>query len=148
MIVRVSGTWPTMTSGLAYADSAWRPLIKARAFIAGAWREVATFVPPLTLAASTSDAYGSRLGGGTVTTLPVSVTPTGGQAPYTYLWTRLSGFGSVTSPALPETTFSQSVGNGDEVSGVFRCTATDNLGATATADVTATFASFDMSGGA
>ena len=148
MIARITGAWRTVSSGRAYVGGAWRPLVKARAYIGGEWREVASFIPPLSLSISPLATDGSRLGSGAITTLPVTATPNGGQAPYSYMWDRTAGFGAVNSGTSSTTTFSQSVGNGEEVTGTFRCTVTDNLGATATASVTATFTSFDMSGGA
>lgn len=73
----------------------------------------------------------------TVTSNSVTVTPTGGTAPYTYAWTHLSGSSSVlvTSPTSATTTFSGNIPKNQERLAVKRCTVTDSLLATATVDV-------------
>jgi hypothetical protein len=82
---------------------------------------------------------------GTITTNTVTATPSGGTGPYTYAWTLISHDGPVnptaTSAATAATAFTQTaVGPGEIYSAVFRCTVTDSLAATATADCTAHFA--------
>lgn len=73
-----------------------------------------------------------------VATTPATVaTPSGGTAPYTYAWTRISGSTAISadSPSSASTTFSGSVGVNAVISAVFRVTVTDASAATATADV-------------
>ena len=105
----------------------------------GEWRDVANFTSgggTITLTASSSSV--SRSGrNSSLQAGPVLVTPSGGQSPYTYAWTRESGnLISATSPASAQTYFRASnMTELEERTAVFRCTATDALGSTATADV-------------
>lgn len=78
-----------------------------------------------------------------LTTSPNSVaTPSGGTPGYTYSWTRISGSTAITagSPTSASTSFSGTVPVNSVISAVFRVTVTDSVGATATADVTVSFA--------
>lgn len=92
----------------------------------------------------TPDSFGGRLspGPGAVTTSEVVATPTGGTAPYSYLWTRTDADPSVwqiLSPTAAATQFrAEGVGPEDTLTATFKCTVTDSLGATAdSADVNA-----------
>lgn len=62
----------------------------------------------------------------------VTVTPTGGTGPYTYLWDRISGASAVgvSNPTGSVVTFSANVPKNQERSAVWRCTVTDSLLAT------------------
>lgn len=73
----------------------------------------------------------------TVTSESVVVNATGGTGPYTYAWTRVSGDSAIsaTSPAAATTTFTATVPRDGERTGVWRCTVTDSLAATAFVDV-------------
>lgn len=104
-------------------------------------RTVATFASAMTVAISPSAVFGFGFGAGSAlsTTDPVTATPTGGLAPYTYAWTRLSGDGEAMSPTLATTTFRDDVPEGETTEGTFRVTVTDSAAQTATADVTASF---------
>lgn len=73
-----------------------------------------------------------------VTSDSVTMTPTGGTAPYTHAWTLVSGSSAVLvdSPTSATTTFTGNVAkNGPGKSAVYRDTVTDALGATANATV-------------
>lgn len=73
-----------------------------------------------------------------------TVTPSGGTGPYSYAWTKVSGTTiTVSSPAAATTGFSTTLIPGQLVTAVYRCTVTDSLLATATADVSITL--FDNS---
>ena len=88
--------------------------------------------------ASTLTATANRdfvVGSGTtaaLTTDPVTVTATGGTAPYTYAWTELSHDHPTTAPAINSPTaattdFTQTnIGPGESYSAQFRCTVTDS----------------------
>jgi hypothetical protein len=111
----------------------------------GAWRNGAVFVPPLSLAVSPSDTGGGNFVPGTITTGSVTATPTGGLAPFTYAWTRLSGDpANPTAPTNATTSFSLFANDPASFSAVFRCTVTDSLGTTATADVPTFFEGFSF----
>jgi hypothetical protein len=74
----------------------------------------------------------------TAITPPSTAIATGGTAPYTYAWTWFSGGSGITidSPTFDDTTFTATHDlDGTILTGVARCTVTDNVAATATADV-------------
>lgn len=83
-----------------------------------------------------------------VTSLTATAYPTGGTAPYSYAWTRHSGFGAITatSPAAAATTFSASLEVGQTASATMRVTVTDATRAVAVADIPVTL-SLVSSGG-
>ncbi len=142
----VNGAFEDIESGRVRVGNAWKNLASVRVYAGGAWREGKTFVPPMSLAIAPDDAFGSVSTpvSTTATTNSVTATPTGGLAPYTYAWVRLTGTGSANSATSAATTFSASVGPGDSLSGDFQCTVTDSAGGTATAAVTAIFVNFDL----
>lgn len=88
---------------------------------------------------------GTTFGTGTATTSVVTVTASGGTAPYTYAWSRLSydhptTAPTATVPAGAATAFVQTnIGLTEEYTSEWRCTVTDSLAATATCDVTGNF---------
>ena len=98
----------------------------------------------LALSLSSEEASGTEWssGGGsiTVTSDPVTATPAGGTAPFSYAWARLSGDASISTTAgtSATTAFSASLPANDLIEAVFECTATDANGATAKASVTTT----------
>lgn len=68
-----------------------------------------------------------------VTTGPATATPSGGSAPYTYLWEQVGGSDwTINSPTAATTTFGISVDAGDNKSTTFTCTVTDGTGFEAT----------------
>jgi hypothetical protein len=85
--------------------------------------------PSLLVSINPTSAYG--VGTGTPNTNNVTAGVSGGTAPYTYSWTRLSGDIFTVSAATSATTrFSISVGINDIKTAVYKCTVTDNLGVT------------------
>ena len=144
MRVRVGGAWREAESGRAYIGGAWRQLKEVRAYIDGAWETIVTFAPALSLDASPPTTGVQIVGSGTATTPPVTVTPAGGIAPFTYSWARVGGAGgTAVSPTSATTRFTRTIGTGDEVTETFRCTATDTFGTTAIEDVFVSFASIN-----
>jgi hypothetical protein len=110
-----------------------------------------TTEPPVAGAAGSSNTVGGTLGAAaapsaisktdstsSITTVSTTVTPTGGTAPYTYAWTRISGSTLITanSASSATTTFTGTpLVNNTTYDAVFRCTVTDNVAATKTVDV-------------
>lgn len=73
------------------------------------------------------------------TTNSVTVTPSGGTAPYSYAWAKDSGDTiSANSPTAATTSFTGSTADGETASAVFTCTVTDNVGAKAYTSVVVT----------
>ena len=72
-----------------------------------------------------------------VTSNSVTVTPAGGTAPYTHLWTYVSGDSAPvpTSSTAASTAFSATVGRDQEKIAVWKDTVTDALGATTSVNV-------------
>lgn len=83
----------------------------------------------------------------TVTTNPATATPTGGTGPYTYSWTIVAYTSASAPPNInaglsATTTFTQSgVSPAMPETATFRCTVTDSVAATASADCDAIFVS-------
>ena len=86
----------------------------------------------LPFSASISPAVATGSGKVNITTNSVTATPVGGTGPYTYAWSYVSGDAvTVLSPTAAATAFRSNISAG----GVYRCTITDFLLATATATV-------------
>lgn len=97
--------------------------------------------------ATPSDTDAVGLGIATATTGNVTVTPSGGTAPYTYVWTRVSSSHpttnpTATSPAAATTAFMQTnMTPSENYTSLWLCTVTDSAvpANTATCNVTAVF---------
>lgn len=74
-----------------------------------------------------------------ITSQSVTVTATGGTAPYTYLWTKLAGDSAVVASQLFSATsfFNANVPRNQDRSATMRCTITDAAAATFTVDISA-----------
>jgi hypothetical protein len=98
----------------------------------------------LALTVNNSEAAGTEWSTGgsaiTVTSTPVTATPAGGTAPFTYAWVRVSGSAAITATAGTSATsaFAGSVNVEEIIEAAFECTATDANGATAKASVNVT----------
>lgn len=79
-------------------------------------------------------------GPGGVTSAQVTANVTGGQAPYTYLWTRVSGDSTITisDDTAAQVTFSANSSNGDQ-SAIWKCTVTDDLSAVTDVEINVNF---------
>jgi hypothetical protein len=102
-------------------------------------RLVFSIVPPMTASASPETVFGGTLGTGVATTDSTTVTPSGGTAPYSYVWTLLT-YDNATppaanSPAAATSTFTQTgIGIGQSYSSTWKCTVTDSSPSPYTAD--------------
>lgn len=97
----------------------------------------------LSISISPSSLYNSRSGSGSLTSSTATGTASGGTGPYTYAWTYVSGNSyTINSPSSASTTFTTSLTAGQLKSGVYRCTVTDSLSATASATITVEMESF------
>lgn len=141
MRVVVGGAYKTVDSIKVCAGGVWKPVASTRLSPAGVWKVGEIFTRPLSLAITPATVSGSGEIGRAllIFTDAATATPTGGSAPYTYAWTRLTGSGAAFSPTAAATKFSATVPASTLYSGTFRCTVTDALGATAIASVSASF---------
>lgn len=75
-----------------------------------------------------------------ITSRETTVTVTGGVAPYSYLWSQVSGDTmTILNSTTPTASFGANVDPGDRLSGVFKCSVTDAAGVSADSpEVTAT----------
>jgi hypothetical protein len=145
IIVRDVGSVPRTLTGISARDegNVLRDVSEIWARDSnGVPRLVFSLGPPLSAAADPETVGGVAYGSGTVNTNPSTATATGGTLPYTYAWAVIS-HSNVTSPTIDlptaaTTSFTQT-GVVEDDYAVFRCTITDDVGATATADVTAFF---------
>ena len=127
------GTWRTITLPSVRVAGVWTAVSEGWTRVSGVWQQFYS-AAAMTAAIAPTLAYGARFGIGTATTNSVTCTPTAGTSPFTYAWTRVSGdIFTVTSPTAATTTFSKTVAPGAIYTGVYRCTITDSLGATASA---------------
>jgi hypothetical protein len=99
-------------------------------------------------AASASPASVNGHGNGSATTANVTITPTGGTAPYFHAWTLISHSNAtnptIGSAAAATTSFTQTnIGAGEVDTATFRDTITDSAGNSTTVNVNTTF--FDTS---
>jgi hypothetical protein len=140
--VKEGGTWRTVTGVWRKISGTWQPISSASTKVSGAWQVVfGTFIATV----DTTTVFGFDTAPGAPVSDPVTCTPDGGTAPYSYLWERVSGdVVTIDSSTSAETTFSFVNSSGSFVmkTGVYRCRVTD---ATATVvfspDVTVTLES-------
>lgn len=106
----------------------------------GALRTVATFADLLTVEASPANVSGTQASASAirVNTDVTTAGPSGGLAPFSYSWAKVSEVGAANSPSMATTDFGATISPGTQT-GTFRVTVTDAVGHTATDDVTATF---------
>lgn len=121
-----------------YPSTTAKRVNRIEAWNGSAWKLVQSFLTELTASASPSSASGA--GGGfspeVVTTNTVTITPAGGQAPYSYFWTLLEGSGvTIGSPATASTSFSTYLTVGNVATDTARCTVVDSLSSSVTVDV-------------
>jgi hypothetical protein len=134
-----AGVLQTITGGKIRDGATLRQLQTIKLWDGTTMRTVAQFVPPLTASASPAFAlvFGTT---STLTTSSVTAVPSGGLAPYTYVWTRTSGAATANTPAIASTTFTQTglIAEDYQVS-TFNCVVSDSSGQTANFSITAEF---------
>lgn len=142
MNLRINGAWQDITSGRAFVGGTWRKITRGNLRVGDAWTDLGALVPAMAATASPGAATGTREGSGTVITNSVTITPSGGQGPFTYQWSRLSGTAAINLPTVATTNFTDIVSSDDSSTSQMQCLVTDALGSTATVPVTVSVASF------
>lgn len=143
MDLYTGGAWRSIGSADVRVDGQWRRIVRAEVYTGGAWKSAGTFIVPLTGATAAPNVVTAGGYGGYLTTDATTITPTGGLAPYTYSWTRISGtVGTANSASSATTSFTGLVSTGGFEESTFRCTVTDALGTSVTVDVIATFSDY------
>lgn len=135
--------WQDVTTFKRWDGAAWQDVAAVKRWDGASWVDCGWGGGGLSATISSSSVDGASNDGAdecpTHTSDSVTVTVTGGTGPYTYSWARLSGSAAIyaDSSTSASTTFSASICFGTR-SGVWRCTVTDSLSATATVDVSIT----------
>lgn len=120
MPIKVSGTWRDTKAWWVKVAGVWREGSGVHTKVAGVWREEA-FVEPLAVVASPDDLAGSAPG--FAFTGNCTCTPSGGVAPYSFLWQHVSGTPiTIQNSTSNVTSFSSAV----TATSVYRCRVTDD----------------------
>lgn len=125
----------------ATVGNAQKRVVRIEAWNGSAWKVAQSFAPPITLNVTPSSVSGTgdAISPILITSSTATATPTGGTAPYTYAWTKVSGDTmTVTNSTSASTAFRTSVGPGDVKTATYRCTVTDKNGLTAQDSVSIT----------
>ena len=142
--VRQSGSTKTAVGMKIKHAGSVRRVSSVKVMDGGTLKVAAQFAPPLSVTASPTTVLG---GAGSnypaaAKTESTTVITSGGQAPFTYSWARLSGgIGNADQPSKATTTFTAVISPGS-FDVTFRVTVTDAFGQTATADVLAKFVNY------
>lgn len=133
-----AGTLRTMTRGRVMVNGSLRLLSRARYMDdTDTLRLVATFASPLSVAANnivgTVNSPDPQVVSGISTALP-----SGGVAPFTYSWVKLSGAFTLSNTSSASVTASQAMTPPQTSTGSIRVTVTDAIGQTATKTVSVT----------
>lgn len=134
--VGVGGAWKPATALFVGVAGAWKNVQTAYVGVAGVWQAVFVY---FSLVASPSSVSGHRTGTGGVDTASTTATATGGTAPITYAWSRLTDSGdnmTASAPTAATTLFgAASVTTGTSATSTWQCVGTDANGFTATSNV-------------
>lgn len=136
-------SWGTKTNVAVKISGVWVARNLA-VKVGGTWQTKHSTTSPLAASVDDSTPYGDgEQGTGTIWSNAATVTASGGTAPYTYAWSKVSGDTlTVESSTAASTRFGHSSATVGTWTGVYRCTVTDAASNTATVDVTATIDSY------
>lgn len=142
--VAVDGELKPIVRIQVMADGALKVVRRVMVYENDQWREVFTAYPVggFTATPSPNPVSGSRSINSVISvrTAPVTVTASGGAAPYSYAWSQTGGQTcSISDPSSPTTTFAMPLGPESDEMAFFRCTVTDSLGSKVHVPVTGHF---------
>jgi hypothetical protein len=141
MLSRIGGEFKTITGAKVFAGGAMRTIVAIKGFIDGAWRDLANFtvepeVSGFTVSAPSSVSAVAALS--SIQTDLVTLTPSGGLAPYTYAWTALGV--TISRPSSASTRFTATQMQFEEEREVTAtCVVNDALGSTVIVTIPITF---------
>ena len=140
--VRVGGVWQNIVTCKVFVSGAWRHALAVKIRSGSTWRRVTFPSSGDDMAVSISPSP-FAFGDNHETSGTLTATPTGAVAPYSYAWSIIAsgGFGSVKMGASSSASaFVQASGLsvGQTATATLRCAVTDDLGNTASADVSGT----------
>lgn len=141
VFIYVGSTPRTVVNVWRNVSGVWRHGVLWRK-IGSTWKSVVT---AMSVSASPTEVYQFGFAG-TVVTDPCDLTASGGVGPYTYAWAYVSGSTGVSQSGAPpqsKTFYGSTMTVGEARTAVFRATATDSLGSTATVDVSVTVERID-----
>ena len=143
--IRVGGSWRSIARGEVFLGGSWRTLTRGEVYKGGAWHPLFTFtsslsvsVTPLPAVTYTSPPHPTS----SIASLFMTAAPSGGLAPYTYLYSVVSSTGAVPvigPPTNATTNISKTVPAFADITDSFNVTVTDALGATASASFSIEF---------
>lgn len=143
MKIKINGIDRSVRAGRIFIGNQLRNIISIQIMDNGVLKRVASFVEPLTASINPQSVTG--IGSNVFVTPLVTVTPTGGRAPFSYQWSILQFSGSVSpfirTPNSASTQFQSTVEN---QTATFQCIVTDSIGNTDTVIVNALFLRFNQ----
>ena len=133
----IAGAWRSLVRAETYTSGQWKAVSRGEAYIGGGWRSLFSTALPMTLSVSPTQVSGYATPfkpvTQTITTDPVTATPSGGLGPYTYAWS------GGNTPLSATNSFTRTLPGNTDAFDTFTVTVTDSLGSTATASVDAYF---------
>lgn len=150
------GGWRSPSLVEVRAGDAIRRVLRTEVYVGGAWRVGERFIVALAASANpltvgkageeyiqytSGDPYEGdiyKLNQTQIFTETTAISVVGGASPFTYSWSLVSGTGEIDTPNSAATFFTKSSA-APGTTGLFQCTVTDALGATATVQVTANY---------
>lgn len=103
--------------------------------------------PPVVITGSTQNLSTIRSGAGTIQSITMTTSTSGGVAPYTYAWTTVSGSTvTINTPTASSTSFTVTLSMNESKNTIVRCTVTDAFGTTGSCDVELFFLEISYNG--
>lgn len=109
MSIHYLGAWHDETGRAIHVNGEWHSVASIAVHTGGAWHQPQTYAPPLSASAPSEVDNSVYTPNPTFANVSVSatITPSGGQSPYTYQWTKQSGDSRITigSSTMATTSF-------------------------------------------
>ncbi len=136
------GGWREIVGVEVYKGGQWRRIVRAEVYKNGQWRVVANFTPSVSVSITPNPVTGAirptTIVAGYVTSNTATASIVGGEAPFSYAWSLVSGSVVIFTPTSSTTQFGAMVEPFDAIQAVAKVTVTDANGTVATATVNIT----------